>query len=700
LDTLNLPAGWAAVWSSSNLTLSGCDVMEQFDRLLTTNCTASAAAVTLSACPGGTADFNGTLVPVGASQIFTLTNVAGCDSVVTVTVTPLPTSVGSEAFTACPGTSINYNGSSIAAGSSMDFTLTNWLGCDSVVTVTVSPLPAPSYSVALTACPNGMADYLGNPLPPGTDTLFLFPSAQGCDSVVNVTVTALPTSTGTASLSACTGEFATYNGTPIAAGTSMDFTLTNWLGCDSTVTVTVTELLPSASTVNLTACPGTAADYNGTPIAAGTSMDFTLTNWLGCDSVVTVSVGTLPAGTQVIDGVACEGSFFDYNGNQIAAGTTQTFYEMNAAGCMDTVVVGVQSIPASASSLQLTACPGATVTYGGVTLSPGDMQIFTLANWLNCDSVVTVTVLAGQTDTTQVALQVCAGETVVFHGQALAAGEQGIWIGLNQSGCDSVVVASVTALPSVSYDLTASQICWNALDGSIAVGNISGSTGPYQFSLNGTTFQTDTLFENLPPGDYTVSLQDANGCVFEENASIVTIPPLESETKDETLVCGETVLLRPLVVSALPVVWEWSDSSGVISTASELLVDKPGIYYFAVENDCESLSGGITVTVEPLSPVGLIYLPNSFSPNDDGINDCYRGYVDPAVEVVDYDMKIFDRWGDLLFETQDIEGCWDGWFRGKHMNPAVMVYWVQMHVRNCDGELVEVFRKGDVNLVR
>ncbi|MCC6727319.1 MAG: PKD domain-containing protein, partial [Saprospiraceae bacterium] len=242
LDSLNLPAGWTAVWSSSSITLSGCDVEEQFDWLLTSNCAATTGSETLTACPGESAIYAGTPILAGTSMPITLTNFNGCDSIVTVTVLELATSTGSETLTACPGTSAVYNGTPVMAGTSMPFTLTNWLGCDSIVTVTVNELPAPSSSLALSACLGDFADYNGTPLPPGTDTLFLYPSVQGCDSVVNVTVTPLMASTNTVNLSACTGEAAMYNGTPILAGASQQFTFTNWLNCDSVVTVVVAEL--------------------------------------------------------------------------------------------------------------------------------------------------------------------------------------------------------------------------------------------------------------------------------------------------------------------------------------------------------------------------------------------------------------------------------------------------------------------------
>jgi gliding motility-associated-like protein len=313
---------------------------------------------------------------------------------------------------------------------------------------------------------------------------------------------------------------------------------------------------------------------------------------------------------------------------------------------------------------------------------------------------VTVTVVAGQTDTVQLALQVCEGETVMYNGQELAANETYDWIGMNQAGCDSVVQVSVTALPSVSYDLVASQICWNALNGSIAVGNIQGSTAPYQFSLNGTAFQADTLFIGLPPGEYSVLLQDQNNCVFEETTTIGAVPPITVEAEDKTLVCGESVLLNPLVSSELPLTWQWADSTGVISTEAEITVSIPGTYVFTVSNNCEAANGQVQVSAEDLSVNRLIYLPNSFSPNGDGINDCYQGFVKPDLDVLSYELMIFDRWGEQLFQTTDINGCWDGKLRDKDMNPAVMVYWMTLEARNCDGKVERIFRKGDISLVR
>ncbi|MEZ4953783.1 MAG: gliding motility-associated C-terminal domain-containing protein [Saprospiraceae bacterium] len=68
-------------------------------------------------------------------------------------------------------------------------------------------------------------------------------------------------------------------------------------------------------------------------------------------------------------------------------------------------------------------------------------------------------------------------------------------------------------------------------------------------------------------------------------------------------------------------------------------------------------------------------MPNGFSPNNDGNNDCFRGYIAPNTELLEYQL-LFDRWGNQMFETHDIEGCWDGTFRGQEMDPAVFVWFI------------------------
>ena len=538
-------------------------------------------------------------------------------------------------------------------------------------------------------------------LPPGWEAYFVSTNLDlvGCDVEEQfdwLLVNSCVPSNTVQNFDACEGGGVTFDGTFIPAGNSQTFSYLTPEGCDSTVVVTVAALPPDSTQLELFACPGSTVTFNGLSLAAGDQINLVVTGWLGCDSVVQVSVSAFQTSFLVIDAFACEGSFFDYNGTQIPAGSQQIFTQINADGCIDTTIVGVAALPSDASSLSLTACGNSSVTYQGQPLFPGDVMDFTLSNSLGCDSVVTVTVMGAQVDTTALALQVCEGETISYNGQQLAAGDQLNLVVTNQAGCDSVVLVSVTSYPAVSFKLEADEICWNAGDGSIAVQNLSGGAMPYLFSLDGTAFQPDTLFDALAPGSYTVFVQDGNDCVFEKTIGLTPIPPIAVEAQDETLVCGDSLQLAPIALSQLPLTWEWSNGSA----SPTIWVKSPGTYTLKLTNDCETVERAIEVSMEPLATNDMVYLPNSFSPNFDGINDCFRGYVSPRVDLQYFTLKVFDRWGDLMFESNDPNECWDGHRKGKPMDPAVFVWFVEMRILNCDGELLEVFKEGGVHLMK
>ncbi|HRW76821.1 MAG TPA: gliding motility-associated C-terminal domain-containing protein, partial [Saprospiraceae bacterium] len=97
---------------------------------------------------------------------------------------------------------------------------------------------------------------------------------------------------------------------------------------------------------------------------------------------------------------------------------------------------------------------------------------------------------------------------------------------------------------------------------------------------------------------------------------------------------------------------------------------------------------------------GNIFIPNSFTPNNDGINDVFSVYGNDQVLQV-RNLAIFDRWGNALYSRSDLpindpSAGWDGTFRDEVMDPGVYVYVVEVEL--VDGS-VRLF-KGDVTLVR
>jgi gliding motility-associated-like protein len=446
-------------------------------------------------------------------------------------------------------------------------------------------------------------------------------------------------------LSACQGSNVEYHGSLLPAGTIQDFFFLTADGCDSIVKVTVTPLPLSSSQLSLQACPGTPVEYAGSELLPGQTEVFTFQNYLGCDSLVTVSVSALPVNVLAVDGFACEGEFLDYNGTLIPAGGSAVVLQLNADGCYDTAFVGVIPLPASEATLNLVTCWGESAFYLGQELQPGTQTDFILTN---------------------------------------------------QTGCDSIVTVLVSASDPLSFDIVASPACQGGSQGSLQLQHAGGGSPPYLYSLNGQAFQPSAQFQNLPPGEYEVLVQDSKGCEQSIAAEVSAFPPISVQEEPLFLPCDDSLLFTPVVASPLPLTYSWPDGSG----DPFFWVTSPGSIELKLSNECETLVRSFVAQPEPLDEDRLIYMPNTFSPNGDNVNDCFRGYLPPDVEVSYFTLRIFDRWGNLLFQTADAQGCWDGTFRGKDLDPGVYTWYLEMGVLYCGAPLVRVFEEGGLHLMR
>ena len=88
-----------------------------------------------------------------------------------------------------------------------------------------------------------------------------------------------------------------------------------------------------------------------------------------------------------------------------------------------------------------------------------------------------------------------------------------------------------------------------------------------------------------------------------------------------------------------------------------------------------------------------IYIPNTFTPNGDGLNDTF-GVAGEAI--LEFNMKIFNRWGESLYQTKRIGDGWDGTYKGKQLTPDVYVYIVEVV---CDNNSILTF-KGNIALIK
>ena len=648
LDATLLPSEWSIVIGQNNVALAGCDAQAAAD-LLIKYCPPTGSVLLVNICPGEVYDYNGTLLSAGAVQDFVYTNFQGCDSIVTVSVFEVNASSSSLSVSICPGDVYDYNGTQLSAGQTEDFHFQNQLGCDSTVTVTVNALPVSQDALNVDVCPGTLYD---------------------------------------------------YNGTQLAAGQSQSFVFSNYLGCDSTVTVTVNALPVSISALNVNVCPGTLYDYNGTPLAAGQSQNFVLQNSAGCDSTVTVTVGELPSSYAVIDALACEGDSLLFDGVWIPVNAVHVFNYQNASGCDSIIEVAVGSFgPPQTSALATVVCPGETFSYNGQQLAPGTTTDVTLSNVWGCDSIVSVTVTALTVADELIEAAVCPGTKFDYNGVELAAGATQDFQFTTPEGCDSTVTVTVTALPEATFSVQPETSCATSPTGSLTVNGATGGLPPYRYSLDGTAYQDSVLFGPLAAGDYTVYLEDSNGCIFDENTEIAALPRLEVGLTDGVLPCDNTGTRLEVGTNDFlkDLTFKWFNGDTTFFT----FVSDAGPVWVDVTNQCETVRGEAAVLWEDIpSGSNFAYVPNVIKPaSNDPDNSVFKPFFQPNLTILDYRFEVFDRWGNKLFGTEQPDLGWQGAFRADDMNPGVYVWYVKVKFVFCGTEK-DLLLTGDVTVVR
>ena len=265
----------------------------------------------------------------------------------------------------------------------------------------------------------------------------------------------------------------------------------------------------------------------------------------------------------------------------------------------------------------------------------------------------------------------------------LAAGTYTVILSDN-NGCivsDTVTVQNAT--PDKFSIITDSTTCYGAsyLDGAIHI-NDSLVNSPHQYSLDGGQFQYDPDFYDLAAGTHTIVAKNIYNC---DTTFTVTIgAPADAVAAilptDTTVQLGQPVQLTttfgPYPTSAI-LSYNWSPSLGLscIDCPNPLASAYSDVNNYTVTIIYnQSCIANASATIAD-SNFAKVFIPNSFTPNGDGNNDFFQVYGE-SVKVID--LKIFNRWGELVYQSNNVFAGWDGTYKGIPQNPGVFSYAVQI----------------------
>lgn len=621
----------------------------------------------------------------------TATDANGCTGTASAIVTesPLPTISISGTLSYCTGanTTLTASGGTTylwddAAGStSASITVTQGTytvtgidanGCSATDSETVTENPAPTVNITgtLSYCTGGNTDL--------TATGGAIYSWTTGETTATITVTQGTYTVTATDASGCTGTFSAIVTELTSLSVSINGTLTYCQGANTTLTATggTTYLWddPAGSTtasINVTAGTYSVTGYDANG-CSGTDSE-TVTEFSAPSIAITGTLSYCAGGNTTL--TATGGATYIWN--DAASSTTPditvaqgnyTVTGTDGNGCTATAsaIVSENTLPVVVINGPLTYCTGGNTT---LTASPGTSYAWADAGGNSIGSSASVTVTEGTYTVTVT----------------------------DNNGCSNTDDATVTELPEPVADFSVNPDCAGQ---PIVFTNNSTPTGlnyAWDFGNGNSSTDPNPVETYSQGGSYTITLVAMDGGCTDTAVQMLQVPdkpvagftalPLQA-TQDEAVVFTNTS------TGATAYLWDFGDDVTAIDQNPSHIYSDTGRYTVTLTatNATNGCSDTMVNSIDVIGEVA-VFVPNAFSPNNDAINDVLHVF---GKEVSGILFKVYNRWGEAVFESRNLNDGWDGTYRGKLLAPDVYVYWLEAEFTNKTSKRF----KGSVTLLR
>ena len=246
------------------------------------------------------------------------------------------------------------------------------------------------------------------------------------------------------------------------------------------------------------------------------------------------------------------------------------------------------------------------------------------------------------------------------------------------TGRDTIIVnANVSPIVNLGPDLT---LC-NGMDTALNAGN-AGMT--YHWS-NGETSQRIVISTS---GTYWVQV-DNNGCIGSDTANVTIAPPLTVNLGPDTVICPGDQMTIDAGIGYASYFWIPGGQSSHF-----IIINQPGTYGITVV-DTNGCIARTSIWIDDFCPSDL-YIPSAFAPDGNNLNGLFMAYGE---NIMAFHMYVFNRWGQQVFDSEDISKGWDGTFNGNPVPQDTYVYRVDYQLYDYT-QLHKHTKVGIVTLIR
>ena len=637
-------------------TINGCDSV--FITQLTVNPTYSINNPQ-AICNGQTYTYNGHNYTLAGTYYDTLSTLLSCDSIIVTQLTVNPVYNLNNPQTICNGQTYSINGHNYTITGTYHDTLSTISSCDSIIHTQLTVYPTYSTNNPQVIC-NGETYTFNfhNYTTTGTyyDTLL---TINLCDSIFVTQLTVNPTYSINNPQAICNGDTYTFNGhNYTTTGTYYD-TLSTLLTCDSII-VTQLTVNPTYSANNpQTICNGQSYTFNAHNYTiAGTYYD-TLLTVSGCDSIFITQLSVNPTYSMNNPQTICNGQTYSLNAHNYTLSGTYYDTLLTTLACDSIIITQLTVNPTYSLNNPQAICDGQNYLINSHSYTLAGTYYDTIQSSLFCDSVIITQLIVNPTYTTNNPQTICEGDVYTFnsHNYSVAGTYNDLLSTI--SGCDSIIltILSVNPLPVLVFTHPG-DLCIDAPPIQLNQAQPSGGT----FSgtgVNNGFFDPHAAQEgsHLLSYSYTDPLTNCSNTIT-EHIIVHPLPGIEFSITPRFATLEDSHILfvdkSPTSVSRL---WNFGDNvKSEIIQVMHLYLDTGyfNVTLFITDQFGCANNAGDSVYI---GPEFLFFIPNAFTPNGDGKNDSYYGF---ASGITEYNMRVYDSWGNELFETDDLSEGWDG----------------------------------------
>jgi len=427
--------------------------------------------------------------------------------------------------------------------------------------------------------------------------------------------------------------------------------------------------IPTTDSLTVTACDN-FIDPNGFVLTQSGIYSFMLISTGGCDSMIvldltitSVAVGDTIIASTCNNYTAPWGTVYSQSGLY-----SDTLVFANACDSIVTVNLTITG-PILTSPFTASACSSYTAPWGAIYTQSG-LYTDTLTTANGCDSIVTVNLtITGTVIAPTLTVNACNSYTAPWGTVYTQSGTYSDTL-VTTSGCDSIVSVNLT----VNISVISPPITANACE----------------------TYTTPWGSVYTQSGSYTDTLRAANGCdsIVSVNLTIYPDPTVQVSASGPTII-GLGGSLQLNASGALN--YQWSPSTGLSCSncSSPVATPSGSITYIVTGTDSNGCSSTASISITVDIRCNELFIPDIFSP--DGIGPPENEQVCVFSNCIrSMNMAIYDRWGQVIFSTEDPLQCWNGMKDGKEVPTGVYVY--RLFVRQIDGK--EISKSGNITLIR